>query len=105
MDKDRYKKLTNTTHTKAELQTFLTEDYLDHNFYRPHSMLRMRTSVEYLQSIPGYENATPDVRVLVKECFELTVHSSWPRVVLLISEIQIQPRVAYGQVYLAYSCG
>lgn len=49
VDKDRYKKLTTNSHQKAELQAFLVEDCLDYNFYRPHSMLRMRTPVEYLQ--------------------------------------------------------
>lgn len=64
VDKARYKQLTSNSHTKEELQAFLTEDCLDYNFYRPHSMLRMRTPVEYLQSIPGYENATLDISVL-----------------------------------------
>ncbi|MCA9835125.1 MAG: DDE-type integrase/transposase/recombinase [Thermomicrobiales bacterium] len=64
VDKDRYKKLTTNSHSKTELQTFLVDDCLDYNFYRPHSMLRMRTPVEYLQSIPGYENATLDTSVL-----------------------------------------
>lgn len=64
VDKDRYKKLTTNSHQKAELQAFLVEDCLDYNFYRPHSMLRMRTPVEYLQGIPGYENATLDTSVL-----------------------------------------
>jgi transposase InsO family protein len=64
VDKDRYKKLTTNSHNRQELQTFLVEDCLDYNFYRPHSMLRMRTPVEYLQSIPGYENATLDLSVL-----------------------------------------
>lgn len=64
VDKDRYKKLTTNSHTKAELQAFLIEDCLDYNFYRPHSMLRMLTPVEYLQGIPGYENATLDTSVL-----------------------------------------
>lgn len=64
VDKDRYKKLTTNSHQKTELQAFLVEDCLDYNFYRPHSMLRMRTPVEYLQGIPGYENATLDTSVL-----------------------------------------
>lgn len=64
VDKDRYKKLTTNSHSRAELQAFLTEDCLDYNFYRPHSMLRMLTPVEYLQSILGYENATLDTSVL-----------------------------------------
>ncbi len=64
VDKDRYKKLTTNSHQKAELQAFLVEDCLDYNFYRPHSMLRMQTPVEYLQGIPGYENATLDTSVL-----------------------------------------
>ncbi|MFO0971699.1 MAG: DDE-type integrase/transposase/recombinase [Candidatus Saccharimonadales bacterium] len=64
VDKDRYKKLTTNSHDKAELQEFLVEDCLDYNFYRPHSMLRMLTPVEYLQSLSGFENATLDVSVL-----------------------------------------
>jgi transposase InsO family protein len=64
VDKDRYKKLTTNSHQKAELQAFLVEDCLDYNFYRPHSMLRMLTPVEYLQGVPGYENATLDTSVL-----------------------------------------
>ena len=64
VDKDRYKRLTTNSHDKAELQAFLVEDCLDYNFYRPHSMLRMLTPVEYLQGIPGYENATLDTSVL-----------------------------------------
>lgn len=64
VDKGRYKRLTTNSHTKSELQEFCIEDCLDYNFYRPHSMLRMRTPVEYLQGIPGYENATLDTSVL-----------------------------------------
>jgi transposase InsO family protein len=64
VDKDRYKRLTTNSHTKAELQEFCTEDCLDYNFYRPHSMLRMQTPVEYLQSLDGFANATLDTSVL-----------------------------------------
>jgi len=64
VDKDRYKKLTTNSHSRKELQTFLVEDCLDYNFYRPHSMLRMLTPVEYLQGIPGYDAATLDTSVL-----------------------------------------
>jgi len=64
VDKDRYKNLTTGSHDRAELQTFCVEDCLDYNFYRPHSMLRMLTPVEYLQSIPGFESATLDISVL-----------------------------------------
>lgn len=64
VDKDRYKKLTTNSHAKAELQEFLVEDCLDYNFYRPHSMLRMQTPVEYLQSLDGFANATLDTSVL-----------------------------------------
>lgn len=64
VDKYRYKRLTTNSHERAELIEFCIEDCLDYNFYRPHSMLRMLTPVEYLQGIPGYENATLDVSVL-----------------------------------------
>jgi transposase InsO family protein len=64
VDKDRYKRLTTNSHTKAELKEFLVEDCLDYNFYRPHSMLRMLTPVEYLQSLTGFEHATVDTSVL-----------------------------------------
>ena len=64
VDKDRYKRLTTNSHQKAELQAFLIDDCLDYNFYRPHSMLRMLTPIEYLQSLPGFEHATVDTSVL-----------------------------------------
>lgn len=64
VDKDRYKRLTTNSHTKAELQEFLVEDCLDYNFYRPHSMLCMLTPIEYLQSLNGFEHATLDTSVL-----------------------------------------
>ena len=64
VDKDRYRRLTTNSHTKAELQEFCVEDCLDYNFYRPHSMLGMLTPVEYLQSLPGFEHANLDTSVL-----------------------------------------
>ncbi len=64
VDKDRYKRLTTNSHDRAELQAFLIEDCLDYNFYRPHSMLRMQTPVEYLQSLDGFASATLDTSVL-----------------------------------------
>ena len=64
VDKDRYKRMTTNSYSKQELQDFLTEDCLDYNFYRPHSMLRMMTPIEYLQSLNGFEHATVDTSVL-----------------------------------------
>lgn len=64
VDKDRYKRLTTNSHDKQELQSFLVEDCLDYNFYRPHSMLHMLTPIEYLQSLTGFEDATVDTSVL-----------------------------------------
>jgi len=51
-------------HTVANLQAFLTEDCVRYNTYRPHRALDMKTPLEYLQSLPGYENATIDLSVL-----------------------------------------
>lgn len=65
VDKYRYKRLTTNSHELAELREFCAEDCLDYNFYRPHSMLRMLTPVEYLQSLPGFEHATVNTSVLV----------------------------------------
>lgn len=65
VDKYRYKRLTTNSHELQELREFCIEDCLDYNFYRPHSMLRMLTPVEYLQSLPGFEHATVDTSVLV----------------------------------------
>jgi transposase InsO family protein len=51
-------------YTVANLQAFLTEDCVRYNTYRPHHALGMMTPLEYLQSLPGYENATVDLSVL-----------------------------------------
>jgi transposase InsO family protein len=64
VDKYRYKRLTTHSHELKELREFCVEDCLDYNFYRPHSMLRMLTPVEYLQSLDGFADATLDVSVL-----------------------------------------
>lgn len=64
VDKYRYKRLTTNSHELKELRDFAVEDCLDYNFYRPHSMLRMLTPVEYLQSLPGFEHANLDTSVL-----------------------------------------
>lgn len=64
VDKYRYKRLTTNSHDLKELREFAVEDCLDYNFYRPHSMLRMQTPVEYLQSLPGFERANLDTSVL-----------------------------------------
>lgn len=64
VDKYRYQRLTTNSHERAELEEFCVEDCLDYNFYRPHSMLDMMTPVEYLQSLPGFEQANLDTSVL-----------------------------------------
>jgi transposase InsO family protein len=64
VDKYRYKRLTTNSHERAELQAFCIEDCLDYNFYRPHSMLGMKTPIEYLQSLAGFEHATVNTSVL-----------------------------------------
>ena len=57
-------KFTGREHTVANLQAFLTEDCLRYNTYRPHHALGMKTPIEYLQSLPGFENANVDLSVL-----------------------------------------
>jgi transposase InsO family protein len=57
-------KHTQREHTVANLQEFLTEDCVRYNTYRPHHALNMMTPLEYLQSLPGYEDATIDLSVL-----------------------------------------
>ena len=57
-------KHTGLEHTVANLQRFLTEDCERYNTYRPHHSLGMKTPIEYLQSLPGFENANVDLSVL-----------------------------------------
>lgn len=64
VDKWRYPRMTSGSHRIEELKEFCEEDCLDYNTYRPHSMLNYLTPVEFLQSLPGYENACPDFSVL-----------------------------------------
>lgn len=57
-------KFTGLEHTVANLQTFLTEDCVRYNTYRPHHALGMKTPIEYLRSLPGFEDANVDLSVL-----------------------------------------
>jgi transposase InsO family protein len=64
VDKRLYRILTSNSHSKLELNEFAIDDCLDYNFYRPHSELNMKTPIEYLQSLKGYENASLNVNML-----------------------------------------
>jgi len=64
VDKWRYRKMTTGSHSLKELREFATEDCLDYNTYRPHSMLGNKTPLEFLQSLVGFENATINTGVL-----------------------------------------
>jgi transposase InsO family protein len=57
-------KHTGRTMTVQNLQQFLNEDCLRYNTYRPHQSLGMKTPLEYLQSLPGFESATINLSVL-----------------------------------------
>jgi transposase InsO family protein len=46
------------------LKTFVIEDCERYNTYRPHSSLGMKTPLEYLQSLPGFEDASINLDVL-----------------------------------------
>lgn len=63
VDKAGFKRL-GLEHTVGNLQAFLTEDCVRYNTYRPHQSLGMKTPIEYLQSLPGFENANVDLSVL-----------------------------------------
>lgn len=47
-----------------KLKMFVIEDCERYNTYRPHSALGMKTPLEYLQSLPGFEDATINLDVL-----------------------------------------
>ena len=64
VNKWRYGKMTTGSHKLQELKEFATEDCLDYNTYRPHSMLGNKTPLEFLQSLVGYEHATLNFSVL-----------------------------------------
>jgi transposase InsO family protein len=57
-------KHTRQLHTIANLQAFLNEDCVRYNTYRPHHALGMKTPLEHLRGMPGYENANIDLSVL-----------------------------------------
>jgi transposase len=51
--------------TYQNLNEFLTKDCVRYNTYRPHQSLGMKTPMEYLRSLPGFEHATIDLKELV----------------------------------------
>lgn len=59
-----YFKHTKKDMTVRNLDEFLKEDCVRYNTYRPHQSLNMMTPLEYLRSLPGYENANIDLSVL-----------------------------------------
>jgi transposase len=50
--------------TAKNLNEFLIKDCIRYNTYKPHQSLGMKTPMEYLQSLPGFENAYVDFSVL-----------------------------------------
>jgi transposase InsO family protein len=50
--------------TFRNLNEFLTKDCAKYNTYRPHQSLEMKTPLEYLRSLPGFESANIDLTVV-----------------------------------------
>ena len=50
--------------TYRNLNEFLTKDCAKYNTYRPHQSLEMKTPLEYLRSLPGFEHANIDLTIL-----------------------------------------
>lgn len=62
---DKYlRKHFNIPYSFKELKAFVVEDCERYNTYRPHSSLGMKTPLEYLQSLPGFEDASINLDVL-----------------------------------------
>lgn len=57
-------RLTSKEMTYRNLNEFLTKDCAKYNTYRPHQSLGMKTPLEYLRSLPGFESANIDLTVL-----------------------------------------
>jgi len=57
--------LTQKEMTLRNLNEFLTEDCVRYNTYRPHQSLGMKTPMEYLRSLPGFEHATINFNEIV----------------------------------------
>lgn len=57
-------RLTSKEMTYKNLNEFLTKDCAKYNTYRPHQSLGMKTPLEYLRSLPGFESANIDLTVV-----------------------------------------
>jgi transposase InsO family protein len=57
-------RLTGKDMTYKNLNEFLTKDCEKYNTYRPHQSLEMKTPLEYLRSLPGFEHANIDLTML-----------------------------------------
>jgi len=57
-------KYTGKEMTYRNLNDFLIKDCRKYNTYRPHQSLGMKTPLEYLRSLPGFEDATIDLTLL-----------------------------------------